>query len=148
MPRQTKRAGDVTGRNADKLAEQKQAELAARQGEISMINAQAAVRDEETVDLTSGPVAQPPVVEQADQDKVAARASQPAETGGVEVVEEPEVEVRDVEVAPQVREFRVNEDLENVTIGQGTNFNFYEGKKYRAASHIYDHLEEKGFIWH
>ena len=153
MARQMKRAGDVTGRRAAELAAERQAEVEARQNEISLVNAQASQRAEETVDLTDGPqsqpLAEPRVVEEADQDKVADPDPAPASRGNdVEVVEEPDIEVTDVEVAPKIVEFRVNEDLENVTIGQGTNYNFFEGTKYRAPKHIYDHLEEKGYIWH
>jgi hypothetical protein len=152
MPRQTTRAGDVTGREKAKLAEQHKAELDAREGEITLINSRAAEAREQTVDLTGDekhfeqPV-QPEIVQPADEDKVQAPAPRPATTPGVEVVED-EVEVQEVEAPVKIREFRVNEDLENVTIGQGTNYNFYEGTKYRAPSHIYDHLEEKGYIWH
>lgn len=150
MPRQTVRAGDVTGREKAKLAEQHAAELAARQDEITLVQSKAQERDDEVVDLSGDeyeePI-QPQVVEEADQDKVQTPEPKPATTGEVEEVED-EVEVQEVETPVKIKEFRVNEDLENVTIGQGTNFNFYEGKKYRAPAYIYDHLEEKGYIWH
>lgn len=140
-----KRGGDVTGRNAELLAEQKAAELEARQDEISLINAKSREVDDEVVDLTSEPVAtQPPVVQEADQDKYQSVPEQSTNAGpGVE-----EIEVQEVEVATPIREFRVNETLENVTIGQGNNYNFYEGKKYRAPKNVYDHLDEKGYVWH
>lgn len=43
---------------------------------------------------------------------------------------------------------RVNEDLENVTIGAGTLYNFEAGRRYSVPKNIADHLEEKGYIWH
>lgn len=151
MPKQQTRAGDVTGREKAKLAEQHKAELDARKDEITLINSRASERSDETVDLTDGPqnqpLAEPKVVEQADEEKVQKAPEAPATTPGVEIVED-EVEVTEVEAPVKIKEFRVNEDLENVTIGQGTNYNFTEGTKYRAPAHIYDHLEEKGYIWH
>lgn len=140
-----KRGGDVTGRNSERLAAEKAAELEARQQEISLINAKARAVDDEVVDLTSEDVInEPPVVQEADQDKYQPVAAKPQDVGpGAE-----EIQVQEVEVAEPVREFRVNEDLENVTIGQGNNYNFYEGKKYRAPKHVYDHLDEKGYVWH
>lgn len=48
----------------------------------------------------------------------------------------------------QLVEFRVNETLEDVTIGVGTNFSFEEGRRYRAPRYVRDHLEEKGYIYH
>lgn len=148
----TKRAGDVTGRNADTLAQQAAAQKEEAASRMSMITATARKQDDEVVDLTdeghNEPVVQPEIVEQADQDKVQAPEARPATTPGVVEEVDDEVVTQDVEVQEKIVEFRVNEDLENVTIGQGTNYNFFEGKKYRAPKHIYNHLEEKGYIWH
>ena len=53
-----------------------------------------------------------------------------------------------IDQGQQMVEFRVNETLEDVTIGVGNTFTFEEGRKYRAPAFVRDHLEEKGFIWH
>ena len=46
------------------------------------------------------------------------------------------------------RVMRVNTDLEDVTIGQGNHFTFREGVRYKVPAMVYDHLEEKGYVWH
>jgi hypothetical protein len=43
---------------------------------------------------------------------------------------------------------RVNEDLDDVTIGVGNHYSFKMGQKYKVSKQIADHLEEKGYIWH
>jgi len=52
------------------------------------------------------------------------------------------------EVEVPVVEFMVNTDLESVTIGVGTNYDFELGKVYRAPKYIRDHLESKGYVYH
>jgi hypothetical protein len=54
----------------------------------------------------------------------------------------------DVDVKEKLVKFKVREDLEAVTIGAGTFYNFEAGKTYNYPKYIYDHLEEKGMIWH
>ena len=108
-PSQRKPAGDFTGRQAEKLAEQKQAELAERAGSISTIN----------------PIPEA-IVNSQGSDEVAAP----------------------VRVKSATVRFKVNTDLEDVTIGQGNIFTFKRGETYTASRHVYDHLEEKGLVWH
>ncbi|MFE9412331.1 hypothetical protein ACFYN0_26585 [Streptomyces sp. NPDC006704] len=59
----------------------------------------------------------------------------------VEIVEAPVV------VGASAREMRVVEDLENVTIGYGTNFSFEAGRTYKVPAFVYNHLAEKGYVW-
>lgn len=146
--RTQKRGGDVTGRNADALAEQNKAALAARADELSMFAASQRVIDEEPVDLTAGPPPSTPAQEEIDAADAAARFNEENKSRGVEQVPDSELEVREVDVAEKIVQFRVNEDLEQVTIGQGNNYDFIEGKTYRAPQFVYDHLEEKGYVWH
>ncbi|MEU4534277.1 hypothetical protein AB0G15_05335 [Streptosporangium sp. NPDC023825] len=54
----------------------------------------------------------------------------------------------EVSVDSPTKKLRVNVDLEDVTIGQGTNYNFYRGQTYTVPTHVYQHLEEKGCVWH
>lgn len=73
--------------------------------------------------------------------------------GGGADVEAPRVwtavgDVRAREAEGGTVEIRVNTDLEEVTIGAGTNFSFKEGQRYKVPQHVYDHLEEKGYVWH
>lgn len=55
---------------------------------------------------------------------------------------------RQVEVKEEITSFKVRETLEQVTIGAGNHYTFEEGKTYKYPKYIYDHLEEKGMIWH
>lgn len=61
-----------------------------------------------------------------------------------EVVEQPQAVVVD----GGTRVIRLNSTLEDVTIGQNTNYNFVEGRRYRVPVHVANHLEEKGYVWH
>lgn len=60
----------------------------------------------------------------------------------------PEVSVGAVTVDTPTRRLRVNVDLEDVTIGVGTNYTFLRGQTYVVPTHVYNHLEEKGCVWH
>lgn len=63
--------------------------------------------------------------------------------------EKPVVEVaKTVEVRDAFTTIRTNCDLEQVTIGKGTSFDFEMGMRYRVPVHVADHLEEKGLLWH
>lgn len=123
MARQTQRAGDYTGVQKAALAKEFAEEQAAVAEKMGLATATKAVEDQEPVDLV--PNAEP-VVE--------------AFTG--------EIEVRDVDLGEEIVTFRVNEDLDKVTIGQGNTYDFEEGRKYRGPRRVRDHLEEKGLIWH
>lgn len=117
-----KRPADLTGLNAERLAAENAEALKARANEISLLQAAAAEEKDEVVDLDG------------------ARVDFSSPTDDVEVTE--------VEVANVTREFRVNTTLENVTIGRDNHYTFEEGRRYKAPKHVYDHLEEKGYIWH
>jgi len=85
-----------------------------------------------------------------------AHAEELAERAGristINPIDEVVVADEDVEAGPEVgpaeRRMRVNTDLENVVIGQGTNYTFLRGKVYTVPAHVYDHLEEKGYVYH
>lgn len=126
MPAQMKRPGDVTGRETERLVRENAEKLKAREGEISLFNAQQAVIDSEPIDLTGGRGGLPEVqdVQQVDD-------------GAVTVA------------SPVNKRMRVNTTLENVTIGVDNVFEkFEEGREYYVPAHVYDHLEEKGYVWH
>lgn len=135
MPRQQVRPGDVTGREKARLERENADALAARAKEITL-NAQVqSERDSEPVDLTNGPIVAPTV-----------------EVGPVDLTNgaaQSEIEVAPVvEVTAKTRKLRVNDDLEQVTIGAGQHYDFEQGREYIVPAHIYDHLEEKGYVWH
>jgi phage-related tail protein len=124
MPaRNVARPGDLTGRNKAALAKEHAEELAAREKEISLMNAAAAAEKSDTV--------------------VEVKPKQP------EPVVDTVVEVADaVEVETPVREFRVNTAIENMTFGHGQHYDFEEGVRYKAPKALYDHLDSLGYIWH
>lgn len=124
MARQSaQRSGDFTGRMKAELAQEHAAEQEAAAQNMALITAQAAAVEQDTVVLE-------PRREEVKEEVVG------------------EVVVQDVDVAEQIVEFRVNETLEQVTIGHGNHYDFVEGQRYKAPQHIYNHLEEKGLIWH
>jgi chemotaxis protein CheY-P-specific phosphatase CheC len=43
-------------------------------------------------------------------------------------------------------EIRVVQDLENMTLGHGNNYNFKAGQKYKVTKHVAQHLKEKGYL--
>jgi uncharacterized protein with LGFP repeats len=124
MPaRNVARPGDLTGTKKAALAKEHAEELAAREGEISLMNAATAAAKENTV-VEAKPKTPEPVVETV-------------------------VEVADaVEVSTPAREFRVNTSIENMTFGHGQHYDFEEGVRYKAPKALYDHLDSLGYIWH
>lgn len=118
------RAGDLTGKMKAELQQQHADEIAEKAKNTAMATASAAAETKETVDLEPR---QEPVQERV--------------VGEVAVSQ-------DVDVREEIVKFRVNETLEQVTIGHGNHYDFEEGREYRAPKRIYDHLEEKGLIWH
>ena len=53
-----------------------------------------------------------------------------------------------VKVGPRDKKLRVNTDLEDIVVGQGNYFTFLRGREYTVPAHVYDHLEEKGYVYH
>lgn len=117
------RAGDLTGQKKAELAEKHAAEQEAKAKSVALATAEAAAEAKEPVDLT-------PRKEPVEEKKVG------------------EVVVTDVDVSEGKKTFRVRENLEMVTIGHGNYYDFEMGREYTAPQHIYDHLEEKGLVWH
>jgi len=75
--------------------------------------------------------------------------------GRLTTVAVPEIESEEVvedntpiEVGSDMVKMRVNTDLEDVTIGQGNNFTFYRNRIYTVPKWVYNHLDEKGLVWH
>jgi hypothetical protein len=46
------------------------------------------------------------------------------------------------------RIMRVNTDLPDVTIGKDNHFTFRENQRYKVPQYVYDHLDEKGYVYH
>lgn len=117
--------GDYTGKMKAKLQAEHADELSKRENEIALINQQQQdFRERTTVDLTKGG----PII--LDGDDVQTLQSD------------------DELDEAQHRTIRVNQDIEQMTIGAGTSYDFVTGQKYRVPVHIANHLEEKGLVWH
>jgi hypothetical protein len=162
MARARARHGDLTARTKADLVAKHANEQEQAQRRMAMIDAQAAVRKDEVVDLTPNPPHEddlPPV-------KPALPQEEPVqEVGGVEEATpvEPQAQTghshgphvhaevdqtTDVEVEERKVVIRVNEDCPAVTIGYGKTYDFVEGQRYRVPLHVYEHLEEKGLVYH
>jgi hypothetical protein len=118
MPTQKPKPTDVTGRTRAALAEQFEKEQQDRAGEMSMISAQAKADLDVPVDAT-----------------VPNRATVIVDNP-VELAKPDEDRV----------EIRVIEDIENMTLGKGNNYNFKAGQKYVVTRHVATHLKEKGYL--
>ena len=118
--RQAARPQDFTGREAARLAKERDDDQARRSAELAMATAAEAEAKEELVDLTEA--APPP-------------AENPEPSG-------------EVEVRRPHRVIRVNSTIEQMTFGHGNTYDFEAGRQYKVPADLADHLEAKGFVWH
>jgi sRNA-binding protein len=110
---------DVTGRVREQLMEEQAQAMADRAAEMSMATAQAQAKIEtEVVDATK-PNRQTVIVDD------------PVTVGSTD----------DATV-----EIRVIQDIENMTLGKGNNYNFKAGVKYKVTKQVASHLKEKGYL--
>lgn len=110
---------DHTGTKAEELAAAHKAELERRQDELTtMVSVQRELEDE-VVDLTADPA---------------------PSTDEVDYLEEPEYVEGDVVIRALV-------DLEQVTIGVGTEYNFKAGRRYKVPAHVARHLASQNLIY-
>jgi len=108
---------DVTGRKREQLVASSLEEMQERANSMSMATAEAQIKLEtEVIDAT-----------------VPERQTV--------IVNEPTITSSDAEVV-----IRVVEDIENMTLGSGNNYNFKAGQKYKVTKHVAQHLQEKGYL--
>jgi hypothetical protein len=116
------KATDYTGREREKLQKEHAEEMKLRAEEMSMATAAKVSEVSNSItDLTESFSA--PVI--------------------LDSIEEVEVSVSETNVV-----IRVNEDIDDMTLGVGSNYTFKAGQKYKVKKEVADHLEEKGYIWH
>ena len=109
---------DATGVVREKLMEQNAQALQERASEMSMATAEAKVKLEtEVIDATV-------------PDRPTVIVDQVITVGK----EDDNVEIR------------VIENIENMTLGAGNNYNFRAGQKYRVTRDVAQHLKEKGYL--
>ena len=108
---------DVTGRVREKLAADNLENMQEAANTMSMATAEAKIKLEtEVIDAT-----------------VPERQTV--------IVDSPTIVSEDAEVV-----IRVIEDIENMTLGSGNNYNFKAGQKYKVTKHVAQHLQEKGYL--
>jgi hypothetical protein len=116
------KATDYTGREREKLQKEHAEEMKLRAEEMSMATAAKVSEVSNSItDLTE--IYSAPVI--------------------LDSIEEVEVSVNEPNVV-----IRVNEDIEDMTLGVGTLYTFKAGQKYKVKKEVADHLEDKGYIWH
>jgi hypothetical protein len=107
---------DVTGRVREQLAADALETQQERANSMSMATAEAQIKLETEVIDATVPERQTIIVDK------------------VTTVNEGEVEIR------------VIENIENMTLGSGNNYNFKAGQKYKVTKHVAQHLQEKGYL--
>lgn len=161
MPAKTINAGDFTGRERAKLDRQRAAEKQARAGQITTITgAQEAAKDE-VVDYTDqkqgrkrgrksaakAPVTDTRTGEDVEDPTIAALVGEGADEpdpDALEVEDYADGEGPEIAQYPDV-EIKAMADLEQVTIGVGTEYNFEYGRKYIVPYNVAFHLSEQGY---
>lgn len=178
--------GNFTGKETERLTEERRSEIVEAQQRVGTVNRVQEVLDSEAVhDPLSGqvvevpgataervaaiqsgaealdvayadpdeaidPLNQPPTppleaFRQPTQTEQAVRQAQPSGyEAAVAVVDEPAVQIVQ---APTVKA-RVNTDIEDMTYGAGNIFSLRRGVWYNFPRDLYDHLDDRGFIYH
>ncbi|MEV7902161.1 hypothetical protein [Streptomyces anulatus] len=121
-PRTKPNPKDFTGNRKRVLAEEHAEELTRRKGEMAMHHAEKKAGLDEPIALD-------------DKGRTVQSVSEEA------VAEGP------VELPPETVNIRIACDLEKVTIGQGTEFDFQEGQVYTVPLHVALHLDRLGYVW-
>lgn len=115
----TKKPTDVTGRAREEQLAANAEALAERANEMSMASATAAAKlSDEVIDATV-PDRQTVIVD--------------------EVITVGNANSDSVEI-------RVIENIENMTLGAGNNYNFKAGQRYTVTKQVAQHLREKGYL--
>jgi hypothetical protein len=122
-PRTKPNPKDHTGNKKRALAEQHAEELSRRKDELSMRHAESAASLDQPISL--------------DEKGRTLQAVNPQEGAPQGPVQLP----------PEKVHIRIACDLEKVTIGQGTAFDFKEGQIYQVPLHVALHLDRLGYVW-
>lgn len=113
---------DHTGNKKRLLSEQHSEELSRRKGELAMHHAEQAANLDKPISLD-------------DKGRT------------VEAVSEETAPEGPVQLPPENVTIRIACDLEHVTIGQGTDFDFKEGQVYEVPLNVALHLDRLGYVW-
>lgn len=147
--------GDMTGRKKEKDKKKYEKELAQTQERMAIANAQEKqAKKTEVVDLTE----KKPVVEK--EPDVVELDGTPEAVDEVETTDDTIQEVVDqsapqpqavaeeeVQVAQKPKQLiRALYDMNNVTVGYGTDYSFEAGRKYKVAPNVAQHLSERDLV--
>lgn len=114
-----KKPTDFTGRQRDAQVAQQLEDQAARQNEVALAQAEAAIKAEtEVIDATKPMKAEPVILDtvtKSDDSKATVT-------------------------------IRVSENIESMTYGAGNYYSFKAGQKYEVTPDVAAHLEEKGYV--
>ena len=122
--------GDMTGKAKEALAEEYRKEQEAKAHSMSLA----------TADLEAQAVDEP--IELKTNEEIE------AERAALAAIEAEEDGLIEVDSAEPKKTFKVNTDLDEVTIGHGNNYSFKRGQTYTAPFSVYWHLECLNAIWH
>lgn len=146
--------GNYTGKMKEKLQKEAQQEQERRAAEVSMITAQEKqVKDDTVVDYTEAQkgrkkkAVKEAVVEEPPTDQTSAEDESPSspevqQNPGVQEVEP----VEPIQVSKTKVKVRARANLENVTIGAGTMFDFEAGRQYLVTPNVAQHLAERELV--
>lgn len=124
--------GDYTGQNKARLAQQHAEEIAlAAQSKTLVTQVVTEGRDEEINLFVDKDYENLHNLRRVNDD------------GTAEVIE---VDTPDPEFAAV--KFRASEDIDQVTVGQGREFNLKAGRTHVAPKWVVRHLDDKGLVWH
>lgn len=123
-PRTKPNPKDHTGNKKRVLSEQHAEEVARRKGELSMRHAEQAANLDQPIALDDKGRTLQAVTEEGKGD-----------------------EEGPVQLPPEKVTIRIACDLEKVTIGQGTAFDFKEGQVYTVPLNVALHLDRLGYVW-
>ena len=127
--------GDYTGQTKTRLAHQFAEEQALAAKSKTLVTQVVVEGETNIIDLWT----------ERDDQNLRQFQERPKQDGsdGLEVVE---VDNEDPQFQPVV--FRANEDLDQITVGQGREFNLKAGRQYRAPKWVRDHLDAQGLVYH
>jgi hypothetical protein len=125
--------GDYTGQTKARLAQQhaEQAALAAQS--MSMVT--EVVREAQDTPIN--------LMTERDYQNQQTKTVRNDSTDELEVVE-----VDSVDPGFEAVKFRASDDVDQVTVGQGREFNLQAGRVYIAPRWVVQHLDEQGVVWH
>jgi hypothetical protein len=170
--------GDHTGRERQRLTNEKAKELADRQKEIGLVNQvdivveQEGIFDPITGELEELPESAQEKVDQIKDAPITVDDDEILDPSQPQVAANPMKDFREVQTQQQAQEpapnplevvdlgmepitvedewrvIRVNTDVEDMTYGAGTNYTFLRGRKYRVPKGLYEWLESRELVYH